>query len=175
MLSRGHQCFEQDIAVLVAAAGIAETALLFQQVKPGTFAAAGEIVGIQPQQHDGAMGNGPHRFESTDRQRPAAMAKPTGVDRERFVENAHHNSGIQLQGRGPCPLHPVIDRGMEPLQLAGPVIAIAKDLVQQLSKLLSPVLDAPGLSQALPPAGESIQHRPPAGQRVGGEILMERR
>ena len=91
MLSGRHQGLQQHVAVLVPSTGIAELALLLQQMKAWAVALAREIPTIQTHEHDHLVWDGPHRLQGADRESAAAMTEATAVDRKGLRQHFKHH------------------------------------------------------------------------------------
>ena len=174
MVPRRHQSLEQYITVLIAAAGITETTLLLQQMKPCAATGAREISAVETHQHDHLVGNRPHRLKRAHGERTAAMPETAAVHRKCFLQHLQSHGRIQLQGTGLSPLAPLI-QGLGPaLQLTAPRPAITEQVLQLTEQQRCPGLTGAGSAQLIEHAGQAIQQRPPAHKALGVEILMKR-
>ena len=127
VLPRREQRLQQDIAVLIAAVGIAQLAALLHQVEARPLALAREGPGVQSHQHHHPVGDRSHRLQGTDGQGSRAVTKAAAALAEPLRQDIRHHRCRQLERAFAGHRLPVRQGGMDRLQLPGPAAAVAKE------------------------------------------------
>ena len=174
MLSGRHQSLKQHVAILISSAGIAELALLFQQMKARSVALTREIPPIQTHQHDHLVGNGPHRLQGTDREGAAAMTEATAVDRESLRQHFKHHRCLQVELAGLGTSAPLLQSRQPALSFPLPGATVPEEVLEQTLQLLHPPRTGLRTAQLSDPPPQPIQQGPPACQPIRIQILMKR-
>ena len=126
-----EQGLHQHVAVLVGGIGVAETALLLQQVEARPLLLPRIDARIEPHQHHHPVRNRPHRLQGTDGEGAAAVAESARIGRQALIEHGGHHRRLQLQVTARGGLLPVVDGGQHQGQFPGLGPALPKQVDQQ--------------------------------------------
>ena len=178
MATGRDQGLQEHVAILVRGVRIPQAAALFHQVEAGPHPGAGKHPGIQPHQHDHAVGDGPHRFEGADRERPAAVTEAAAAGGQGLLQHRRRHRRLQLQGRFPRQLPPALEGVEQAGQFGGRAAPIAEEVGQQEPQPVGPGGGGRGPSELpqpmaqpgeqVKPAAAELQRSPAGGGRGGG-------
>ena len=133
-----HQRLQKHITVLITAAGIAKPAALLQQMKARPLVDARKHPVVEAHQHDHLVGNRPHRFQSTHRERTTAMPEATTLHRQSLRQHVSSHGHLKLQRTGSCALLPIRQSRRPALTLPAPITSISEEVLQQGLQQLHP-------------------------------------